>query len=60
MWVDAAHRRKGIGRKLVEAAVEEAKARGVTWMMLHATDEGRALYESMGWKPGNEMVLKLG
>ena len=60
MWVDAAHRRKGIGRKLVEAAVEEAKARGVTWMMLHATDEGRGLYESMGWKPGNEMVLKLG
>lgn len=60
MWVDPAHRRKGVGKLLVETAVAEAKTRGVTWMTLHATDEGRALYESMGWKPGNEMVLNLG
>lgn len=60
MWVDAAHRRKGAGRQLVEAATTEAKARGVTWMVLHATDAGRPLYESMGWRAGNEMVLKLG
>jgi GNAT superfamily N-acetyltransferase len=60
MWVDAAHRRKGAGRLLVEAATAEAKARGVTWMMLHATEAGRPLYESMGWRAGNEMVLKLG
>lgn len=59
MWVDRAHRRRGVGRQLVEAAVAEATARGVTYMALHATDEGRALYESMGWQPGNEMVLKL-
>jgi GNAT superfamily N-acetyltransferase len=59
MWVDPAHRRQGISRQLVDAAVAEARARGVTWMMLHATDAGRAAYEAMGWQPGNEMVLKL-
>lgn len=60
MWVEPAHRRIGIGRTLVEAAVAEAKGRGITFMALHATESGKALYESMGWQPGNEMVLKLG
>jgi GNAT superfamily N-acetyltransferase len=55
-----AHRRKGVGRQLVEAAVAGAKARGVTTMVLHATDQGRKLYEAMGWQPSNEMTLRLG
>jgi GNAT superfamily N-acetyltransferase len=59
MWVEPAHRRKGISRLMLDAAVAEARARGVTWMMLHATDAGRPAYEAMGWQPGNEMVLKL-
>jgi ribosomal protein S18 acetylase RimI-like enzyme len=59
MWVLPAHRRKGIGRQLVQAAIDGAKARGITYMVLHATEEGRKLYESMGWKPSNEMTLRL-
>jgi GNAT superfamily N-acetyltransferase len=60
MWVLPAHRRKGVGRQLVEAAVAGAKARGITYMALHPTNEGRKLYEAMGWQPSNEMTLRLG
>ncbi|MCC7282934.1 MAG: GNAT family N-acetyltransferase [Acetobacteraceae bacterium] len=59
MWVVPAQRRKGIGRMLVQQAVAAARVRGITWMALHATDDGAALYRAMGWKAGNEMVLKL-
>lgn len=60
MWVEPAHRRKGIGRLLMAEATAEAMARSITWMALHATEQGRALYESLGWQASNEMVLKLG
>jgi GNAT superfamily N-acetyltransferase len=60
MWVDPAHRRKGVGRQLLEAATAEAKARGATYVSLHATDAGRKLYTAMGWQPSDEMVLDLG
>jgi GNAT superfamily N-acetyltransferase len=59
MWVEPSHRRQGISRMMMDAAVTEARARGVTWMMLHATDAGRAAYATMGWQQSNEMVLKL-
>jgi hypothetical protein len=29
-------------------------------MVLHATDQGRKLYEAMGWQASNEMTLRLG
>lgn len=59
MWVEPADRRRGIGRRLVEVATAEAQARGITFMALHATTEGRLLYAAMGWQPSNEMVLNL-
>jgi hypothetical protein len=35
------------------------RAQGYAGVSLHATDEGRPLYESMGFAPTNEMRLRL-
>jgi hypothetical protein len=32
---------------------------GLVAVFLHASDEGRPLYESLGFKATNEMVLRL-
>lgn len=42
------HRRKGLGRAVM-AALRDAKADPDTIELLVATDEGRALYASLGW-----------
>ena len=53
------HRRRGLARMLVDAAVAASRAEGLTVAELHASDEGRPLYESMGFRATNEMRLPL-
>ena len=43
------YRRRGLGRRMAELLIEEAKARGITSISLDATDMGMPLYESMGF-----------
>ncbi len=55
-----AWRRRGlaaalVGAALVGAALDWAEARGCSSVVLHASDEGRALYERLGFRPTNEM-----
>jgi Acetyltransferases len=50
-------RRLGAARTLMERLVEEAKAAGVRRIWLRASEDGRPLYESMGFRPGNYMEL---
>lgn len=47
---DPAHRRRGLGRLLMHALVEAAAGQGATTGVLVATPEGRALYETVGWR----------
>jgi len=52
-------RRNGVGRALVEAFQDAARTRGVTRLRLLASadDESVGLfYESMGWRPGGQVV----
>lgn len=52
MWVDPAARGFGVGRRLVETAVERARALGITTLGLHVTEgneRAEGLYASMGW-----------
>jgi GNAT superfamily N-acetyltransferase len=50
-------RRLGAARALMERLVEEAKAAGVRRIWLRASEDGRPLYASMGFRPGNYMEL---
>ena len=56
VYVRAEARRRGIGRKMVARLIEEARARGVTEITLDATEEGRLLYESLGFAENKEAM----
>ncbi|MCC9311251.1 GNAT family N-acetyltransferase [Kitasatospora sp. RB6PN24] len=47
---EPAHRRRGLGGFVMRTLADRAVARGATLGVLGATDEGRALYETLGWK----------
>ena len=57
MYVDPDYRRRGIARALMVTMIDWCKAEGFNSVGLHASDEGRPLYESLGFKPTNEMRL---
>ena len=57
MWTEPSHRRRGLGRRVVEAILSWGRANGVTRYALHASDDGRPLYERYGFQPTNEMRL---
>lgn len=52
-------RRKGLARKLVETALEWCRSNDVSTVILHASDAGRPLYASLGFKPSTEMRIIL-
>ncbi len=57
---EEAYRRQGIGSRMMNVLIDEAKERGVTEVSLDATDEGRLLYEKCGFQASVEgMVLVL-
>ena len=47
---DPAHQRRGLGRIVMGALGERARALGAEQGVLVATPEGRALYEVLGWR----------
>ena len=57
MYVERKYRRKGIARALMEAMLAWCRENGFTSVGLHASEEGRPLYEQLGFKPTNEMSL---
>jgi GNAT superfamily N-acetyltransferase len=55
MWTEPAHRRRGLGRRIVEAILAWGEANGITRFTLHASDDGRPLYALFGFTATNEM-----
>jgi GNAT superfamily N-acetyltransferase len=47
---DSARQRRGLGRLVMRVLTEAASEQGATAGVLGATREGRALYETMGWR----------
>lgn len=47
---EEAHRRRGLGGFVMRALADQAVDRGAAVGVLGATDAGRALYETLGWK----------
>jgi GNAT superfamily N-acetyltransferase len=50
-------RRRGIARLIMTAILEWIKAQGLRSVNLHASPEGRTLYETLGFKATNEMRM---
>jgi GNAT superfamily N-acetyltransferase len=59
VYTERAFRRRGLARRLIGTALDWCRERGVDTVVLHASDDGRALYESLGFRPTNEMRLSL-
>ena len=52
-------RRMGLARRLMETALDWCRSNEVCTVILHSSDAGRPLYESIGFKPTNEMRIVL-
>lgn len=59
VYTDPEYRRRGIARQLMQTMISWCKQEGLARVTLHASDDGRHLYESLGFEPSNEMRLKL-
>jgi GNAT superfamily N-acetyltransferase len=55
MYVEPAHRRRGLARRLLEGMIDWCRSQNIVRIVLHPSDQGRALYESMGFQPTGEL-----
>lgn len=58
VYTEPEFRRRGIARQIMAAILDWARQRGFRTINLHASDEGRALYEKLGFEATNEMRLR--
>jgi GNAT superfamily N-acetyltransferase len=58
VYTEVPHRRQGLARELMKKAMGWCAREGVETVILHASEEGRALYEKLGFEATNEMRLK--
>jgi GNAT superfamily N-acetyltransferase len=59
VYTEPEFRRQGIARRMMETAIGWCRGQGLGSVSLHASDTGRALYESLGFRQTNEMRLYL-
>ncbi len=59
VYTDPQYRRQGIARRIMNTAIDWCKREGFARVTLHASNDGRPLYESLGFEASNEMTLKL-
>ncbi len=54
-----AYRRQGLARQLVETIIAFARERGLPFIKLNASQEGRSVYAALGFVEASEMRLRL-
>lgn len=59
VYTEPEFRHRGLARWLIEAAFHWCKANEIDCVILHASQQGRSLYESLGFQASNEMRIKL-
>ena len=60
VYTNKAYRRQGIGKKMVEVLIDEAREKECTEISLDATEQGRYLYTQLGFTANDSgMVLNL-
>jgi len=55
VYCEPEHRRRGLARALMAAMLEWCKRERIAKVVLHASQDGRPLYESLGFVQTNEM-----
>jgi len=59
VYTNPEYRRRGLARKIMQTIIDWCKAEEFARVTLHASEDGRHLYESLGFESSNEMRLKL-
>jgi len=59
MYTVKRFRRKGVANLIVKSALEWCRERDYDRLVLHASKDGRSVYEALGFEPSNEMRFKL-
>jgi len=59
VYTEPEYRRRGIARQIMETMIAWCKQQGFARVTLHASEQGRPLYESLGFVDSNEMRLSL-
>jgi GNAT superfamily N-acetyltransferase len=57
VYTEPAHRRRGLARQVMQTMLDWCAHESFHFVTLHASDEGRPLYQSLGFVPTNEMRL---
>ena len=57
VYTNSDYRRHGIARRMVTMLIDDAWGKGATEISLDATESGRPLYESLGFKDSKECML---
>jgi GNAT superfamily N-acetyltransferase len=57
VYTKPGYRRRGISRALLGLAIEEGRKRGLRRLVLHPTDDGRPLYESLGFRSYRTVMI---
>jgi GNAT superfamily N-acetyltransferase len=58
VYTECEFRKRGIARQIMLTILDRIKAQGLRAVNLHASTEGRHLYEQLGFEATNEMRLK--
>lgn len=59
VYTEPGYRRQGIARQIIETMIAWCKQEGFARINLHASEDGRHLYEALGFESSNEMRLRL-
>jgi GNAT superfamily N-acetyltransferase len=59
MYTDPAYRRQGLARHIMDQILTFLQEEGFSVARLNASEDGRPLYESLGFHPSNEMIFPL-
>ncbi len=59
VYTYAPYRQRGLAHRLTQTVIAWCRTNGFHLVVLHASDAGRPVYESMGFQLSNEMKLRL-
>lgn len=57
VYTEPAYRRRGLAKRLVQALMDWCYDHDIYTVTLHASEAGRPIYESLGFKASNEMRI---
>jgi GNAT superfamily N-acetyltransferase len=60
VYTEPGHRRRGLAREVMREILDWCRHRQLARVVLHASKDGRSLYEELGFEVSNEYRLTLG